>query len=80
MFLDEPVVDRHAVQTVSRLNRSHEGKERDVVLVDFTNNTQAILKAFAKYRKGIPFEPDEPDPNLCINRQEYYNFLEQGSL
>ncbi|MDE2059898.1 MAG: type I restriction endonuclease subunit R [candidate division NC10 bacterium] len=65
MFLDKPVVDRHAVQTVSRLNRSHESK-KDVVVVDFTNNASAILKAFSKYRKGTPFESDEPDPELCI--------------
>lgn len=64
MFLDKPVVDRNAVQTVSRLNRSHEGK-KDVVVVDFTNNAAAILKAFAKYRQGTPFVPDEPDPDLC---------------
>ena len=64
MFLDKPVVDRNAVQTVSRLNRSHDGK-RDVVVVDFTNNATKILKAFAKYRKGTPFEPDEPNPELC---------------
>lgn len=63
MFLDKPVVDRNAVQTVSRLNRSHEGK-KDVVVVDFTNNATAILNAFAKYRKGTPFEPEEPDPDL----------------
>jgi len=65
MFLDKPVVDRHAVQTVSRLNRCHEGK-KDVVVVDFTNNASAILKAFARYRKGTPFVPDDPDPELCI--------------
>ncbi len=64
MFLDKLVVDRNAVQTVSRLNRSYEGK-KDVVVVDFTNNASAILKAFAKYRKGTPFVPDEPDPALC---------------
>jgi type I restriction enzyme, R subunit len=64
MFLDKPVVDRNAVQTVSRLNRCHDGKS-DVVVVDFTNNASAILKAFAKYRKGTPFVPDEPDPELC---------------
>lgn len=63
MFLDKPIVDRNAVQTVSRLNRSHEGK-KDVIVVDFTNNATAILKAFAKYRKGTPFEPEEPDPEL----------------
>jgi len=64
MFLDKPVLDRNAVQTVSRLNRCHEGK-RDVVVVDFTNNATAILKAFAIYRKGTPFEPAEPDAELC---------------
>jgi type I restriction enzyme R subunit len=64
MFLDKPVVDRNAVQTVSRLNRCHEGK-KDVVVVDFTNNASAILKAFTKYRKGTPFTPDNPDPELC---------------
>lgn len=64
MFLDKPVLDRNAVQTVSRLNRCHEGK-KDVVVVDFTNNAEAILKAFARYRQGTPFEPDEPDPDLC---------------
>ena len=65
MFLDKPVVDRNAVQTVSRLNRCHEGK-KGVVVVDFTNNATAILKAFAKYRRGTPFEPDEPDRELCV--------------
>ena len=65
MFLDKPVMDRNAVQTVSRLNRKCEGKE-DVVVVDFTNNAKAIMKAFTKYRKGPPFEPQEPDQgNVC---------------
>jgi type I restriction enzyme R subunit len=66
MFLDKPVVDRNAVQTVSRLNRCYEGK-KDVVVVDFTNNAKAILKAFVKYRKGTPFEPEEPDKDQCVN-------------
>jgi len=64
MFLDKPVVDRNAVQTVSRLNRCHHGK-KDVVVVDFTNNAAKILKAFAKFRKGTPFEPEEPDQETC---------------
>ena len=64
MFLDKPVVDRNAVQTLSRLNRCYEGKN-DVVVVDFTNNAKAILKAFQKYRNGTPFEPEEPDQDLC---------------
>jgi type I restriction enzyme, R subunit len=65
MFLDKPVVDRNAVQTVSRLNRAYEGKQ-NVVVVDFTNNARAILQAFTKYRKGTPFEPEEPDPALVV--------------
>lgn len=65
MFLDKPVMDRNAVQTLSRLNRCHEDKQ-DVVVVDFTNNAKAILKAFAKYRKGTPFEPEEPDRETCL--------------
>jgi type I restriction enzyme R subunit len=65
MFLDKPVVGRNAVQTVSRLNRCHPDKG-DVVVVDFTNNAKAILKAFKKYRKGTPFEPGEPDENECL--------------
>ena len=69
MFIDKPVVDRNAVQTVSRLNRAHEGKQ-DVVVVDFTNNAKAILKAFAKYRKGTPFEPGDPDPKECTKLHE----------
>jgi type I restriction enzyme, R subunit len=36
-----------------------------VVVVDFTNNAAAILRAFQKYRKGTPFAPEEPDKELC---------------
>jgi type I restriction enzyme R subunit len=64
MFLDKKVKKHNAVQTLSRLNRCHEGKQ-DVVVVDFTNNAKEILKAFAKYRKGTPFVPEEPDQETC---------------
>ena len=67
MFLDKPVVDRNAVQTVSRLNRKDkDGLKNKVVVVDFTNNAQAILKAFAKYRKGAPPSTIEPDQQQCM--------------
>ena len=64
MFLDKPVSGRNAVQTISRLNRQHDGKQ-DVIVVDFTNNAEAIFKAFNLYRKGSPYEPGEPDPNAA---------------
>lgn len=62
MFLDKIVSDKNAVQTLSRLNRCHDSKDR-VVVVDFTNNADQIIKAFKKYRKGTPYEPTEPDIN-----------------
>ena len=77
MFLDKAVIDRNAVQTLSRLNRCYEGK-KEVVVVDFTNNAKAILKAFAKYRQGTPFEPDEPEPQLCLKL--YAEILAAGVL
>ena len=64
MFLDKPVSGRNAVQTVSRLNRQHEGKQ-DVIVVDFTNNADAIFKAFNLYRKGSPYQPGEPDAHAA---------------
>lgn len=73
MFIDKPIVDRNAVQTVSRLNRKCPGKDR-VVVVDFTNNADAILRAFAKYRKGTPYVPDPPDPERA--REIYRQILD----
>ena len=69
MFLDKAVADRNAVQTISRLNRCHPDKDA-VVVVDFTNNAKTILKAFNKYRHGSPHEPDEPDPQKCLDLYE----------
>lgn len=39
-------------------------------MVDFTNNAAAILRAFAKYRRGTPFAPEEPDPGLCTRLRD----------
>ncbi len=69
MFLDKSVVDRNAVQTISRLNRCYDGKT-SVIVVDFTNNAAKIIKAFAKYRAGTPFVPDNPDPQTCLHLYE----------
>ena len=58
MFLDKPVVDRQAVQTISRLNRSHAGK-KDVVVVDFTNNART------RVRLGVSPAPTAPTRITC---------------
>jgi type I restriction enzyme R subunit len=75
MFLDKVVVDRNAVQTVSRLNRCHADKDT-VVVVDFTNNARAIMKGFTKYRQGTPYEPRDPDEEQCLKL--YREILEAG--
>lgn len=65
MFLDKAVKGVNAIQTVSRLNRRHNEKEQDdILVVDFTNNSKEIFDAFNKHRKGSPFKEKEPDKGL----------------
>ena len=66
MFLDKAVKGVNAVQTVSRLNRQYKGlkQSKELFVVDFTNNSDEIFKAFKQYRKNVPYEPVEPDPAL----------------
>ncbi|MEW6999119.1 DEAD/DEAH box helicase family protein [Colwelliaceae bacterium BS250] len=67
MFLDKSVNDVNAIQTVSRLNRKHNDKEQDdILVVDFTNNAQNIFDAFNKHRKGSPFKEKQPDKNILV--------------
>lgn len=75
MFLDKPVMDKNAVQTLSRLNRCYEDKSK-VLVIDFTNNTANILKAFNKYRKGSPYEATPPDQQKVIRL--YQAIIERG--
>ena len=61
MFLDKAVNGVNAIQTVSRLNRKHDDKyQDDILVVDFTNNADNIFKAFNQHRKGTPFKEQEP--------------------
>lgn len=52
MFVDKPLRDRNAVQTLSRLNRIHPDK-LDTLVVDFTGSYEQIMKAYKKYQKNI---------------------------
>ncbi len=65
MYLDKVVRGVNAIQTVSRLNRWAEGKD-DTIVIDFTNNSEEIFKAFSKYRKGVKIVVREPDPNEIV--------------
>ena len=48
MYVDKRLAGVQAVQTLSRLNRIHPGKE-DTFVLDFVNETQEILDAFQPY-------------------------------
>lgn len=52
MFVDKPLRDRNAVQTLSRLNRIHPDKV-DTLVVDFTGSYEQIMKAYKKYQKNV---------------------------
>lgn len=48
MYVDKRLDGIQAVQTLSRLNRTHVGKE-DTFVLDFVNETKGILEAFQPY-------------------------------
>lgn len=48
MYVDKRLAGIQAVQTLSRLNRTHPGKE-DTFVLDFVNEPDEILKAFQPY-------------------------------
>lgn len=61
MYVDKPLSGITAVQTLSRLNRVHEGKA-DTFVVDFANDTPDIHAAFEHYFGKTEALPS--DPNL----------------
>lgn len=48
MYVDKPLYDIAAVQTLSRLNRAHPSKD-EVYVLDFANKTSVIEEAFSKF-------------------------------
>lgn len=65
MYVDKRLADIQAVQTLSRLNRAHPGKDTTFVL-DFVNEAQAVLESFKKYYTTAELA-DTTDPNLVFN-------------
>lgn len=60
MYVDKRLAGIQAVQTLSRLNRTHPGKE-DTFVLDFVNEQDEILKAFQPYyERTIIGERAEP--------------------
>ncbi len=61
MYVDKQLSGITAVQTLSRLNRAHP-KKTDTFVLDFMNDTDTIVKAFADYyRTTILSEETDPD-------------------
>ena len=61
MYVDKKLNGLQAVQTLSRLNRTHPGKEKTFVL-DFQNTTDDIREAFKPYFEITAIE-EPTDPN-----------------
>ncbi|GGF79017.1 type I restriction endonuclease subunit R [Wenyingzhuangia marina] len=61
MYVDKKLSGVKCVQTLSRLNRMHEGKE-DTFILDFTNDTEDILSSFQPYYELTTVE-STTDPN-----------------
>ena len=61
MFVDKPLSGVKAVQTLSRINRIHPGKE-DTFILDFVNDRDTILKSFQPYYEMTTVE-QVTDPN-----------------
>ena len=61
MYVDKPLSGVKAVQTLSRLNRTHPQKH-DTFVLDFMNDEDTIKKAFEPYYQGTILV-GETDPN-----------------
>ena len=68
MYVDKKLGGVNAVQTLSRLNRTHPGKQGTMV-VDFANEADEIRKAFEPYYETTLLS-EETDPNLLYEVQE----------
>lgn len=61
MYIDKKLGGLQAVQTLSRLNRTHPLKE-DTFVLDFVNDRKEIQEAFAQYYEGAEMG-EEVDPS-----------------
>ena len=66
MYVDKRLDGITAVQTLSRLNRTHPDKE-DTFVLDFVNDSETIQEAFRPYYQETSASPT--DPNILYNLQ-----------
>ena len=65
MYVDKRLAGIQAVQTLSRLNRAHPGKDTTYIL-DFVNEPEDILAAFKTYYNTAELEANT-DPHLVLD-------------
>ena len=68
MYVDKKLGGVNAVQTLSRLNRTHPGKQ-GVMVLDFANEAEEIRKAFEPYYETTLLS-EATDPNLLYEVQD----------
>ncbi len=81
MYVDKPLYDIAAVQTLSRLNRAYPGKD-EVYVLDFANKTSVIEKAFSKFYRTTILS-GETDPNKLydlITLMESYQVYDDSDI
>lgn len=81
MYVDKPLYDVAAVQTLSRLNRAYPGKD-EVYVLDFANKTSVIEEAFSRFYRTTILS-GETDPNKLydlITLMESYQVYDDSDV
>ena len=69
MYVDKKLAGVHAVQTLSRLNRSYKPHKKNTFVLDFVNGIDDIREAFEPYYTTTILS-EETDPNRLNDLQE----------
>src|SRR5690606_11077426 len=82
MYVAKPLAGVAAVQTLSRLNRTHPGKtQEDLFVLDFVNRPEDILEAFQPYYETTISEPTDPDLLYAKEREVHaYRLLVESEM
>lgn len=68
MYVDKKIGDVNAVQTLSRLNRTHPPDKKGTMVLDFANEAEHIKKSFDPYYEATLLS-EGTDPNLLYEVQ-----------
>ena len=81
MFVDKKLSGVKAVQTLSRLNRTCEGKT-DTFILDFVNNAEDIRKSFQPYYQATVLSEGYDTNNVydIYNRLKAYNIIDDKDI